>query len=153
MGGKRTILVVDDEPTVRALIADVLQAGGHTCITAANGLDALRIIEADFIRVDLLLSDVMMPGEVNGFHLARRAQEIDPETRILLISGYVDPKMAEAITSQGFRVIAKPFRQHQLLDAVNEELAKQPHAATGGGAEPPGRIVRIEPGKNRDPKL
>jgi DNA-binding NtrC family response regulator len=152
MGGKRTILVVDDEPTVRALIADVLSTGGHTCISAANGIDALRIIEADFIRIDLLLSDVMMPGEVNGFHLARRAQEIDPETRVLLISGYVDPTMAEAIATQGFRVIAKPFRQHQLLDTVNEELAKLPHGAANGAAGAGGKIVRIEPVKTRDHK-
>jgi CheY-like chemotaxis protein len=148
MAEKKTILVVDDEPTVRALIADVLSMGGYTCINAANGADALRIVEADVVHFDLVLSDVRMPGDVSGFQLANRVRELCPDTRVLLISGYVEPKIAETIAQEGLRVIPKPFRQHQLLDAVNAEFAEAGRAADDAAQEP--KVIRLDPAKGRD---
>jgi CheY-like chemotaxis protein len=116
----KTILVVDDEPTVRTLIADMLSGGGHTCITAATGIDAIRIVEADVIHIDLVLTDVRMPGELDGFQLCERVKELRPATEVLLISGYVEPDTATAIAQRGLRVLRKPFRQQQLVEAVDE---------------------------------
>jgi CheY-like chemotaxis protein len=118
------ILVVDDEPTVRGLIADMLAMSGYKCVVAGNGADAMRIIEAGVLRFDLLLSDVMMPGGLTGLDLANRIRQLDPATKVLLISGYVDDKLTAAVDAAGIRVIPKPFRQKDLYDAVADAFAE-----------------------------
>jgi DNA-binding NtrC family response regulator len=121
MGDKRTILIVEDDATVRSLLADML-SGLFTPVTAATGVDALRLIEADVIRFDLVLSDVMMPGEVSGLQLIDRMRVLDPQTPVLLISGDLDAASAQTISDRGIRLLRKPFRQQQLLDAIEEAL-------------------------------
>jgi CheY-like chemotaxis protein len=125
MGDAKVILVVEDEPTVRGLIADMLEISGYKCVVASNAVDAMRIIEAGVLRFDLLLSDVMMPGGLSGVDLAMRIRQIDPATRLLLISGYVDEKLTAAAAAAGIRVIPKPFRQKDLDDAVREVLESE----------------------------
>jgi CheY-like chemotaxis protein len=125
MGDPKVILVVEDEPTVRGLIADMLELSGYKCVVAGNAVDATRIIDAGVLRFDLLLSDVMMPGGINGLELAMRIRQVDPSTKVLLISGYVDEKLTNAVATAGIRVIPKPFRQKDLADAVAYELARE----------------------------
>lgn len=124
MGETRAILIVEDEPNVRGLLADMLEASGYKCIVASNAADAVRIIEAEVLRFDLLLSDVMMPGTMSGVDLALRIRQMDPETRVLLISGYVDEKLSSKLAATPFRTLPKPFRQSELLSAVKEELER-----------------------------
>jgi CheY-like chemotaxis protein len=124
MGDAKTILVVEDEPTVRSLLADMLELSGYTCIVASNAVDAMRIIEAGVLRFDLLLSDVMMPGGMSGLDLATRIRQIDPATGVLLISGYVDEKLSADVAAAGISVIAKPFRQKDIANAVGAELRR-----------------------------
>jgi len=118
----RAILIVEDEPNVRGLLADMLEANGYKCIVASNAADAVRIIEAEVLRFDLLLSDVMMPGTMSGVDLAMRIRQMDPETRVLLISGYIDEKLSSKLAATPFRTLPKPFRQAELLGAVKQEL-------------------------------
>jgi len=73
---KPTILVVDDEDDLRDLVRDVLESRGFTVLDAASGDAALKILEGDFLRIDLLFTDVRMPGNLNGFALAERAKAI-----------------------------------------------------------------------------
>jgi DNA-binding NtrC family response regulator len=125
MGARPTILVVDDEATLRVVFADLLVQEGYACLTAANAVDALQIIEANLIELDLLVTDVKMPGALNGLDLARKVRERQPMTAILLISGYADDPVTKEAAEHGYRVLGKPFRHRDLAEAVKEELAKR----------------------------
>src|SRR4051794_33291569 len=103
MDGPRTILIVEDEPNVRGLLADMLGGSGYKCIVAANAGDALRIAEAGVIRFDVLLSDVMMPGALTGVDVALRMQQIDPQMAVVLISGYNDERVQAQLAATNFR--------------------------------------------------
>ena len=135
MGDRPTILVVDDEATLRSIFADLLVHQGYACITAANAVDALQIIEANLIELDLLVTDIRMPGALNGFDLANKVRELQPRTAILLISGYAeDPIMKEA-EGRGYHILAKPFRHFHLAAAIKEELAKRRGQGKPAGSE------------------
>jgi DNA-binding NtrC family response regulator len=144
MGDRHTILIVEDDATVRSLLADML-SDTYIAITAATGVDALRLIEADVIRFDLVLSDVIMPGEVDGLQLLNRLRDLQPETPVLLISAFVEDATAHAIAERGIRVLKKPFRHDQLLAAIREVLG--PPAASEDE-----NIVRLEATKPRGRK-
>lgn len=123
MERKHTILIVDDEATLRAVFADLMSREGYRCLTAANAIDALQMIEANVIKFDLLVSDIRMPGGLNGLDLANRMRELQPDVAILLITGYAR-EMDEA-KARGYRVLEKPFRHFDLEAAVAEELRKR----------------------------
>jgi CheY-like chemotaxis protein len=120
---KPTILVVDDEEDLRDLAAIILTEYGCSVLTAASGEDALRMLEGDFLRIDLLFSDVMMPG-MSGFTLARRARQLRPDLMVVLTTGYVSPAVAAAISDGGHRVLPKPYRPAQLIQAIRDEFAR-----------------------------
>jgi CheY-like chemotaxis protein len=86
-GPKPLLLVVDDDVTMRTFLMAVLQKSGYRILAAESGDEAVRIIEAT-ADIDLLLTDVVMPGSLNGFALARRALEIRPTLKVVCISGY-----------------------------------------------------------------
>ena len=130
MDQKPIILLVDDESTLRSILADMLTAAGYTCITAANGVDALRIVESDLVAIDLMVSDVRMPGTINGVELADQIRQSRPWTAVILISGYTTEGVGQEIRAKGYRLLEKPFRQHQLEAAVREELGRRPAAAS-----------------------
>jgi CheY-like chemotaxis protein len=120
---KPTVLVVDDEEDLRDLAEIVLTEYGCSVLSAASGEEALRILEGDFLRIDLLFSDVMMPG-MSGFTLARHARQLRPELMIVLTTGYVTPAVAAAISDGGHRVLPKPYRPAHLIQAIRDEFAK-----------------------------
>jgi CheY-like chemotaxis protein len=122
-GRKPTVLVVDDEADLRDLAEIVLTEFGCSVLTAGSGEEALQILGGDFFRIDLLFSDVMMPG-ISGFTLARRARQLRPELMVVLTTGYVSPVVAAAISEGGHRVLPKPYRPRQLIEAIREEFAK-----------------------------
>jgi DNA-binding NtrC family response regulator len=123
MERKDTILIVDDEATLRSVFSDLLTGQGYRCLTAATAVDALQMIEANVIELDLLVSDIRMPGELNGLDLANRMRELQPGVAIVLITGYAQ-QMEEA-KARGYRVLEKPFRHFDLEAAVVEELRKR----------------------------
>jgi DNA-binding NtrC family response regulator len=120
---KPTILLVDDEAMLREVMGDVLFKEGFVCIPCANGADAMRMIDGGPYKFDLLLSDVKMPGTVDGFEIAKRFQAKYPEGTVILISGYIDEKAAVSLSKDRVRVLLKPLRAQELLDAVREALA------------------------------
>ena len=130
------MLVVDDEEELRALAAGLLEEFGFATLTAANGDEAVRMLDGDFLRIDLLFSDVMMPGTLNGFALAKRARAIRPDLRIVLTSGYIDPQLAQAMSREFYPILAKPYRAKQLLGLIGEQFQKQPIAEEPAGCEP-----------------
>ena len=103
------ILVVDDEEPLRTLVARGLGMDGHSCLTAADGAEALDILIAEEGRFDLLLTDIRMPL-MDGIALALAAKQQFPELTIMLMTGYAEQreraKSLEAIVSE---VMAKPF--------------------------------------------
>jgi two-component system, cell cycle sensor histidine kinase and response regulator CckA len=121
-GGSETVLLVEDEKTIRTLAERILMRHGYTVLAAANGVEALRIAEAHGSRIDLLLTDVIMPG-MNGRTLAQRLQARRPELPVLFMSGYT----ADAIRQYGVFdpdafFLDKPFTPDLLADAVRNAL-------------------------------
>jgi len=106
----------------------MLATNGYACITAANGVDAVRIIDTDLVPIDLLVTDVRMPGTLNGLQLADKVRARRPYAGIILISGYATDAVEREIRAKGYRLLEKPFRQFQLEAAVAEELARAPGA-------------------------
>jgi CheY-like chemotaxis protein len=110
------VLVVEDEPLVRQYVIDVLGQSGFEVIEAATGEEALsRIIQGGICAV---VSDVSMPGSVNGFELARRVRSACPRTGAVLVSGVTDP--TEANLPSGVLFVSKPVKASTLLRLVRE---------------------------------
>ncbi|MEM6974469.1 MAG: response regulator [Pseudomonadota bacterium] len=122
---RRTIMVVEDDPAVRRLIAARLRGAGYSVSTAPNGDAALQIIEDEPDRhIDLLLTDIAMPGRLQGPDLARRLATLLPQTRIVFLSGYPREMTLSAHEDiAAFRVLSKPINGEDLLRAVAENLA------------------------------
>ena len=121
MARSATILVVEDDDDVRDVAVLCLGDAGYRVLTAASGDLALPIIAGEE-RVDLLFSDVVMPGALNGFALARRAIALRPTLKVLLTTGYADQIAAnETLVARG-DLLAKPYRLGDLIDRVDERL-------------------------------
>ena len=117
----RTILIVDDEADIRGLIADWLAGHGFTVRVASCAADALRLIEDDE-SIELLCTDIVMPGDLNGFDLARRAEQIRPSMKLLYMSAYSVAETVRAERDVGSRLVQKPFRLDYLLETIQGAL-------------------------------
>ncbi|MEQ8486272.1 MAG: PAS domain-containing protein [Pseudomonadales bacterium] len=120
--GPLRILVVEDDPMVLKHVSSLVTSLGYAVRTATNAAEALALIEADR-GVDLLLTDIMMPGGRNGSELARAAAELVPDLRVMYMSGYVRDVMAPL--GDGRRealMIAKPFRPAELAARIEQAL-------------------------------
>jgi signal transduction histidine kinase/ActR/RegA family two-component response regulator len=105
----KTVLVVDDEPAVRMLVVDVLEELGFTVLEAGDGTAGLRILQSN-TPVDLLISDVGLPGGMNGRQLADAARTARPELKVLFITGYAENAIiGNGQLEPGMRVLTKPF--------------------------------------------
>jgi hypothetical protein len=110
-----TIMVVDDDPEVREIVAEFLADSGHQILQAGGGEEALQVL-ADTPEVNLMITDVRMP-DISGLDLAEQVTRERHGLKVILISGYF---VAEKV---GRRVLHKPFRMQELEQAVREELA------------------------------
>jgi two-component system cell cycle sensor histidine kinase/response regulator CckA len=119
--GRETVLLVEDEESVRALARRVLAAQGYRVLEARDPLEALRICREHGGPIDLLLSDVVMP-ELGGRELADRVLEQRPGLPLLFMSGYADAVQAAGGLGEGSWFIAKPFRPDELAHKVREVL-------------------------------
>lgn len=103
------ILVVEDEVTIRTLIAEMLEEAGYRVITAADGPSALLVLQSD-VRIDLLLSDVGLPGGLNGRQVADAGRVQRPALKVLFITGYAEnAAIGNGLLAHGMQVITKPF--------------------------------------------
>ncbi|HVD61958.1 MAG TPA: ATP-binding protein [Gemmatimonadaceae bacterium] len=121
-GGNETILLVEDEPTVREVAARVLRRSGYTVIEAVNGADALEKCEAQEGRFDLIVTDIVMP-EMGGLELAKKVKATQPRAGILFTSGYTE----EAVQSRSFldpgaAFLEKPFTPAHLAQRARQVL-------------------------------
>jgi CheY-like chemotaxis protein len=115
-----TVLVVDDEPTVRMLVAEVLTDLGYTAIEAPDGAAGLKIVNSD-ARIDLLVTDVGLPGGMNGRQVADAARSIRPGLKILFITGYAENAvLSHGHLDAGMHVLTKPFAMDALALRIRD---------------------------------
>ena len=118
VGGRQTILVVDDEEMVLTMSQVVLSAHGYLVLTATTGEKALELLAKTDSLIDLLITDVVMPG-MNGRELIEKARGVSPHTKIVCSTGYAPSQGA----GQEMEVLPKPFTSQLLLRKVKEVLA------------------------------
>lgn len=116
------ILIVEDNPDVRRVAVNTLASFGHRTLEAENAAMALEVLQQNQ-HIDLLFSDVVMPGPLSGLDLAKRAKEIRPDIKILLTSGFAKAAM-EDVAGDGtpWPLLSKPYRAEELTRAVNKVL-------------------------------
>ena len=122
--GAETILVVEDEPAVRNLARRVLSSVGFHVLVAANAGEALILSEKHPGAIDLMLSDVVMPG-INGPTLAKRLAPLRPQMKVLFMSGYPDEAFREFMGQAAFELIDKPFSTGALTQRVRAVLDRR----------------------------
>lgn len=116
-----TVLVVEDEPVVRALIVEVLDELGYRAIEAADAKEALPVLESPQ-RIDLMISDVGLPG-LNGRQLADLARQYRPTLKVLFATGYAEGSGARNYLANDMEIITKPFAIDALATKIREMLA------------------------------
>jgi CheY-like chemotaxis protein len=119
---RAVVLLVDDDPEVRAVAAAMLHEAGHTVIEAGSGDAALERLDEDAGRIDLLIADLAMPG-MSGFELARAVREGWRNLPILFITGFADTA-AKLDSIDAHRLLMKPFRAAELAAKVAEALGQ-----------------------------
>ncbi len=121
--GEGTILLVEDEEGLRQLNARGLASRGYTVLEAGNGVEAIDVLERSDGKVDLVVSDVVMP-EMDGPTLLRELRNRNPGLKIIFVSGYAEDAFQKHLPAEGqFAFLAKPFTLKQLVNAVKETLA------------------------------
>jgi PAS domain S-box-containing protein len=120
--GAETILVVEDRPELAELAAMTLEGCGYSVVTAGNAHEALEIINSGG-KFDLLFSDLIMPGNMNGVVLAREVRKCRPRIRVLLTTGYAERGMERpGAGASEFEVLNKPYGQNELIRRIREVL-------------------------------
>jgi PAS domain S-box-containing protein len=120
------VLVVEDEDSVRSLVANVLRQRGFEVFEATSGEEALELCAAEELSPDVVVSDVVMPG-IRGDELSRRLAKEYPRIRTLLISGYVQEVSAPRdAAGEDLNLLEKPFTPEELLNKLDELLEEQP---------------------------
>jgi signal transduction histidine kinase len=121
-----TVLIVDDEPTVRMLVAEILEDLGYAVIEAADGAAGLQALQSD-ARIDLLITDVGLPGGINGRQVADAGRMLRRGLRVLFITGYADSAVVgNGHVEAGMQVLTKPFAMETLAGRIKDLIAGAP---------------------------
>ena len=122
-GRSKNVLVVDDDESVRELIAMVLEADGYTVLRARHAPEALLFNNEFTGSLDLLVTDFCMKPHQNGFELAREVRVSRPDIRVLYVSGFVEHNVLQSeLDCSAAHFLAKPFSPSSLLNSVNMAL-------------------------------
>jgi CheY-like chemotaxis protein len=120
VGDGEVVLVIDDEPTIRMLVAEVLAESGFAVIEAPDGPTGLRVLESN-ARIDLLITDVGLPGGMNGRQVADAARVSRPDLKVLFITGYAENAViGRGRLDNGMFVLTKPFQMEVLAERIRE---------------------------------
>ncbi len=140
--GRRKILLVEDEDFVRRVACQILSDAGYRVVAATNAREALLAYEQHHGDVGLLMTDVVLPGE-SGRMLARKICQIDPSTKVLLMTGYAEQMGLELAPHED--LLAKPFASAELLRRVARLLGREGNAveAETAGAEDRKSQIRL----------
>ncbi|MFC6790024.1 response regulator [Methylobacterium komagatae] len=139
--GTGTVLVVEDEAAVREIACAILTDLGYRVLEAADGEEAMLVFGANTASVDLLLTDVVLPGKVRGRELSERVRMVRPEVKVLFMSGYTENSIVHhGRLDDGVQLIGKPFKREQLARKVAEVLGAPITAPEGSG-----KVVELRP--------
>jgi len=128
--GDETILLVEDNQDMLDLTQRILQDFGYTVVCASNGDEALSILKSEQ-PLHLLLTDVIMPGEIGGLELANHCRRLRPDCQLLYMSGYTDtPESAQERLIPRYNLLTKPFRRLDLAQAVHTQLHQPKDSAS-----------------------
>ena len=122
-GGRETILLVEDEASVRKTVGNFLRLRGYRVFEATNGMEALGLWTAHGSKIDLLFTDMVMPGGVTGLRLAQKLRNEKPDLKVLISSGYsADLVQQSDLAGQGIHFVAKPSPANDLAAAIRRCL-------------------------------
>ncbi|HVF93066.1 MAG TPA: ATP-binding protein [Sphingomonas sp.] len=122
-GNASTVLVVDDEPTIRMLVIEVLEELGHTVLEAGDGAAAMRVLNTG-ARIDLLVTDVGLPGQMNGRQVADAALTMLPDLKVLFITGYAENAViGNGQLAPNMALVTKPFAMDVIAARITAMLA------------------------------
>lgn len=114
---RHTVLIVDDEPVIRSFLCDYLNEAGFHALAVASGDEAARLL-GQGVAIDLVFSDVRMPGTLDGFGLARWVTENKPGLPVLLASGDLGSKRDAAKACHGAEILPKPYDFHLVVRKI-----------------------------------
>lgn len=127
VGAGKRVLVVDDEDMPRQTITRMLEAGGFSVVTAASGAEAIELLARNGDTIDIVLSDVQMPG-MNGIDLSYHIREQFPSMPVAIVSGDVSDLERSVIGRSDVPFIKKPFHAESLYSAVREAIRQHPES-------------------------
>jgi signal transduction histidine kinase/DNA-binding response OmpR family regulator len=145
-GGTETILVVEDDPRVQEAVVETLGSLGYKALRASDAGAALAVLQAG-VEVDLVFTDVVMPGPISSVELARRARELRPRVAILFTSGYTENSIVHhGRLDPDVELLSKPYARDDLARKIRGMLRS---GAAGTGAVPDGPRVEVSPTRLR----
>ncbi len=123
VASKPTIFVVEDEPSLRALVRKVLERHGFQVIDAASGVAALEVWSQNQATIDLLLTDMVMPDGMTGKDLAEKLKADNPKLKVVYTTGYSADLLGDGILLRdGINFLQKPYPPQKLLDTIRNGL-------------------------------
>jgi CheY-like chemotaxis protein len=123
-GGNETILIVEDDTLVRKYVVTQIASLGYGTLQASNAAEALKVVESS-VPIDLLFTDVIMPGGMNGRQLVEAATKLRPALRVLFTSGYTEDAIVHhGRLDAGVLLLAKPYRKPQLAKMIRVALSR-----------------------------
>ena len=126
-GDGEVVLVIDDEPTIRMLVSEILADGGYCALEAADGPAGLKILQSH-TRIDLLITDVGLPGGLNGRQVADAARVARPDLKIIFITGYAENAVVgNGQLDRNMSIITKPFQMDVLARKIRDTLRNETH--------------------------
>jgi two-component system, cell cycle sensor histidine kinase and response regulator CckA len=145
-GGSETVLVVEDERVLRDLVKGILEASGYRVLLASCANEALEVWQAAREEIDLLLTDMVMPGSMTGWDLAEKLRQEKPELKVICTSGYSNDMVGGKAGNRNILFLQKPYHPHKLTRSVRDSLdsragklstanraSRQSRKAVGGG--------------------
>lgn len=133
-GGRETILIVEDEPALMLMVIEFLTDSGYRIIEAETGAEALTVFNERSHEIDLVLTDMVMPGGISGRELAKKIRSSGSRIPIIFSSGYsIDMVRKEINLDEGYGFLAKPYRPADLLRTVRKALDEFGDASTSDG--------------------
>ena len=149
--GNETVLVVEDDPVVQATVVDLLKDLGYTVLRANDGQSALTLARSG-IEIDLLFTDVVMPGPVRAPDLARQVQALLPGIGVLFTSGYTENAIVHGgRLDPGVNLLSKPYRREDLARKVRHTLNNRGQARTATAAPPPALVPAQQQQQQQQP--
>ena len=119
-----TVLVVEDEESVRLFVRVVLEKHGYRVLQAANGVEALRLLDDPDVTIDVLLTDVMMP-QMGGRELAERMLAVQPDVHVIFMSGYIaDRALMTGVAERRAPLLQKPFSLDEMVRVVRDSIGE-----------------------------